>query len=345
MLSIYSLGEYQDWDSKVCSFSNYDIYWLSGYVKAFQIHGDGDPLLFYYQNAETRAINVVMKRDVALDAHFKDKLIPNTFFDFSSPYGYGGWLIDGKETAQLFIEYMQWCRENGIVSEFTRFHPVLENHIEVAGYYDIVTLGNTVTLDLASPEVIWANLTSQNRNKIRKAKKNDVKIYHGHYPEIYEIFREIYNSTMDKDNADEYYYFKNDFYKSILEELSQNAQVFYADYYGKIIAVSIMLMANGRMNYHLSGSLREYSNLAPINLLLYEAALWGCANGCKTFYLGGGVGSKDDNLYVFKKSFYRGGNFHKFYIGKKIFNQEMYDQLVGMRDEVSADGYFPEYRA
>ena len=50
-----------------------------------------------------------------------------------------------------------------------------------------------------------------------------------------------------------------------------------------------MLMANGKMNYHLSGSIREFSNLAPTNLLLYKAALWGCANGCKTLYLGGGV--------------------------------------------------------
>lgn len=345
MLVQYSIAQSEQWDSIVSSFENYDVYWLSGYVKAFQIHGDGEPLLFYYQNAETRAINVVMKRDVSLDPHFKDKIIPNTFFDFSSPYGYGGWLIEGYDLAQLFIEYELWCRENGIVSEFIRFHPVLENHIGVAEYYDIVTLGNTVTLDLASPEVVWANLTSKNRNVIRKAKKNDIKIYHGHYPEIYEIFREIYNSTMDKDNADKYYYFGSDFYKSILEDLPQNAQVFYAEYSGKIIAASIILMTNGRMNYHLSGSLKEYSTLAPTNLLLYEAALWGCANGCKTFYLGGGVGSKEDNLFKFKKAFYRGENLKKFHIGKKVFDQEMYDELVNMRDGVSADGYFPKYRA
>lgn len=345
MLTVYSLHQAIEWDTIVRSFNKYDIYWLSGYVKAFQIHGDGKPLLLYYENNETRGINVVMKRDVVLNPHFQGKLIPNTFFDFSSPYGYGGWLIEGYEIAQLFIDYEQWCIENGIVSEFIRFHPVLENHIEVAEYYDIVTLGNTVTLDLVSPEVVWANLTSKNRNVIRKAKKNDIKIYHGHNPEIYEIFREIYNSTMDKDNADEYYYFGSDFYKSILEDLPQNAQVFYAEYSGKIIAASIILMVNGRMNYHLSGSLKEYSTLAPTNLLLYEAALWGCANGCKTFYLGGGVGSKEDNLFKFKKAFYRGENLKKFHIGKKIFKQEMYDELVNMRDGVSADGYFPKYRA
>ena len=344
MLTVYALNQSIEWDSVVRSFNNYDVYWLSGYVKAFQIHGEGDPLLFYFQNNETRGINVVMKRDVALDSHFIGNLNPKTYFDFSSPYGYGGWLIEGKETAQLFIEYEQWCRENGIVSEFIRFHSVLENHIEVAEYYDIVTLGNTVALDLASPEVIWANLTSKNRNVIRKAKKNNIKIYHGHYPEIYEIFRKIYNTTMDKDNADEYYYFGSDFYKSILEDLPQNAQVFYAEYSGKIIAASIILMSNGRMNYHLSGSLKEYSSVAATNLLLYEAARWGCANGYKTFYLGGGVGSKEDSLYKFKKAFYRYENLKKFHIGKKIFNQEIYDELVNMREIITDNRYFPKYR-
>ena len=110
---------------------------------------------------------------------------------------------------------------------------------------------------------------------------------------------------MDKDNAEKYYYFSSNFYQSILNDLPQNAQVFYAVYENNIIAASIILAANGKLNYHLSGSIKEYSNLAPTNLLLYEVALWGCANGYKTFYLGGGVGSGNDNLYKFKKSFYR----------------------------------------
>lgn len=100
----------------------------------------------------------------------------------------------------------------------------------------------------------------------------------GGYPEIYEIFREIYNATMDKDNADSDYYFGEEFYRSVLEDLPQNAQVFYAVLDGQVIAASIMLACNGRMNYHLSGSVREYAHLPPSNLLLYEAALWGCAN-------------------------------------------------------------------
>lgn len=102
---------------------------------------------------------------------------------------------------------------------------------------------------------------------------------------------------MDKDHAKEYYYFDAKYYNSLLNDLPQNAQVFYAQLDDKIIATSVILSANCRLSYHLSGSSREYQNLAPTNLLLYEVALWGCANGCRTLHLGGGVGLNEDSLY------------------------------------------------
>lgn len=344
MLSIYTIEQSEQWDAIVRSFQNYDVYWLSGYVKAFKLHGDGEPLLFHYVGNDTKGINVVMKRDVAKDKHFVNQIESNTYFDFATPYGYGGWIIEGENITQLFSEYESWCAENDIISEFVRFHPILKNHMQTVMSYDVVTLGETISMDLSSPETIWANLTSKNRNMIRKAQKNGIKIYRGQYPEIYKVFREIYNGTMDKDNADEYYYFDETFYESILNDLSQNAQVFYAVLEDKVIAASIMLATNGKMNYHLSGSLREYQNLAPTNLLLYEAALWGCANGYRSLYLGGGVGSGEDSLFKFKRAFYRGDDLNRFHIGKKIFLSNKYEELIGKRAVIENVGFFPKYR-
>ena len=44
-LHVYTIEDSEQWDGIVRTFKIYDIYYLSGYVKAFQIHGDGDPLL------------------------------------------------------------------------------------------------------------------------------------------------------------------------------------------------------------------------------------------------------------------------------------------------------------
>ena len=344
MLTVYTTQNKEQWDNIVCSFENYDTYWLSGYVKAFEIHGDGNALLFYYEDDSVRGINVAMKRDISKDSRFSSLIEDDKYFDLTTPYGYGGWLIEGEKTDKLFSEYEKWCFENNIIAEFVRFHPVIKNHLQAASY-EVIGLGNTVALDLSSPEIIWANITSKNRNVIRKAQKNSIHIYNGRYPEIYEKFREIYNATMDKDNADSYYYFSPEFYKSVCEDLPYNSQVFFAEMDGKIIAASIMLCANGFMNYHLSGSVREFSNFAPTNLLLYEAALWGYSNGCKTLYLGGGVGSGEDSLFKFKKSFYRLEDLPQFHIGKKIFNKDLYDYLVSLRTDLPDSNFFPKYRA
>ena len=344
MLVVYSLEQSDQWDVTVRSFADHDAYWLSGYVKGFYLHGDGNPLLFHYDDGTTRGINVVMKRDIAKDRHFTGIIPENEFFDFATPYGYGGWLIEGEERSGLFKAYESWCEKNGIISEFVRFHPVIKNHVW-ADAYEVIPLGNTVVMDLSSPEVIWENIISKNRNMIRKAQKNGIKIYNGRYPEIYSKFREIYNGTMDKDHAEAYYYFDEPFYQSLLEDLPDNAQVFFADLNGQVIAASIMLATNGRMNYHLSGSIREFSNLAPTNLLLYRAALWGCANNCKTMLLGGGVGSGEDSLFKFKRSFYRGDDLRRFHIGKKTMNSEKYNYLLDLRKEPPTQNFFPLYRA
>ena len=346
-IKVYTIEQAQEWDAIVRSFYDYDVYWLSGYVKAFHIHGDGVPLLLYYENVKLKGINVVMKRDISNVPRLTNKVRPDTWFDFATPYGYGGWLIEGNgNRKELFQEYVDWCRGNNIVSEFVRYHPVLNNYELSLDFYDVMSLGGTIAMNLDSPAAIWNNLTSKNRNMVRKAQKSGVVIYNGRYPEIYEKFRTVYNRTMDKDKADSYYYFERDFYQSLLNDLSEEAQVFYAELNKKIIAASIILATNGHLNYHLSGSLREYQNLAPSNLLLYKAALWGSANGCKTFHLGGGVGNHEDSLYKFKKSFYRGEPC-RFHIGRIVFLEERYHEFVRMRkpDEISDSSFFPRYRA
>lgn len=349
MITVYNLEQSNEWRKIVTSFNKYDVYYLPGYVRAFQIHGDGEPLLVYWTEEKdgsgSRGINVLMKRDIANTELFSGIIEPGHYYDVTTPYGYGGWLIEGDNIDELFVEYNQWCKQNCIVDEFVRLHPMLENQVGCEKSYEVVPLGETVAIDLISPEDIWINFSGKNRNHIRKAIKSGVKIYSGRFPEAYKTFESIYNGTMEKDNADSYYYFEDGFYDSVLNDLAENAQVFWAELGSKVIAASIMLSTNGYMNYHLSGSLQEYSSLAASNLLLYEASLWGCANGCRTLYLGGGVGSEEDSLLKFKKSFYKGDT-HRFYIGKKIFDNDTYDKLCEIRGiDSESDGFFPRYRA
>ena len=343
MIKIIDMSHSTEWDETVKSFAEYDVYYLSGYVKAFQIHGDGDPQLLYYEADGLKAIYVYMKRKTAIEG----------YYDSVTPYGYGGVLFDG-DTSETNLQafwnaYVEKMKEEGIVDNFVRYHPVLANAVPMKQISTVIDLGKTIAFDLTSPDVIWENIISKNRNMIRKAEKNGITIEHGKGMDLLDKFTEIYNATMDKDHAEEYYYFKRPFYESIDRDLLDNYEMFYAMYEGRLIAMSIMIFANGRLNYHLSGSDIEYRNLAPSNLLLYKAALWGNEQGCKTFHLGGGVGSGEDNLYKFKAAFNKNSDY-QFSIGKEIFDQEKYDQLVAIRAQQDPDfnpesKFFPLYRS
>ena len=240
-------------------------------------------------------------------------------------------------------------KEENIVDNFVRYHPVLANAVSMKACSEVIDLGKTVAMDLTSEEVIWTNIHTKNRNMIRKAEKNGIVIKHGQGLELFDEFVRIYNATMDKDHAEDYYYFKPEFYRSIHEDLKDNHEMFWAEYEGKIIAMSIMIFANGRLNYHLSGSDIEYRNLAPSNLLLYKAALWGCEKGMKTFHLGGGVGSGEDNLFKFKIAFNRFSDY-QFSIAKHVFDKVKYDELVEIRAKEDVNfnresRFFPLYRS
>ena len=342
MIKIYSIEQARRWDDTVKRFAEYDVYYLSGYVKAFQLHGDGEPNLLYYEAERLKAIYVYMKRKTAIEG----------YYDSITPYGYGGGLFEGdinKENLQTFmLEYVQKMQEEGIVDNFVRYHPVLGNAIHMKQISTVIDLGKTIAFDLTSPDVIWENIISKNRNMIRKAEKNGIVIRHGKGLNLFADFKRIYNATMNKDHAEEYYYFEDAFYKSVCQDLDGNYEMFYAVLNDEPIAMSIILYANRQMHYHLSGSLLEYRILAPSNLLLYQAALWGYEHGFKTFHLGGGVGSGEDNLYKFKAAFNRKSNL-QFSIGKEIFDQEKYDHLVAIRAandyEFDKDShFFPLYR-
>ena len=192
MLKIIDIETSNIWDNIVKSFDSYDVYYLSGYVKAFQIHGDGEPQLLYFEDNGLRAIYVYMKRYTSIDG----------LFDSITPYGYGGVLFEGNTNEdnlrQFWAEYISKMEEINIVDNFVRYHPILANAQPMKQISEVIDLGKTIALDLSSPEVIWENIDGKSRNKIRKAEKNGIKIDHSKDFNLFEKFIQIYNATMDK---------------------------------------------------------------------------------------------------------------------------------------------------
>lgn len=171
MIKVYTLDDAEQWEAVVRSFARHDVYYLPGYARAFEENGDGQALLVYLERAGTRAANVVFKKDVADCPAFRGKVGRGEWFDLSTPYGYGGFLVEGGDAGGILEEYEDFARRSRVVSEFVRFHPLLENWNGLGGFYEVVRLGGTICIDTSSAGDIWNNFSSQNRNKIRKARK------------------------------------------------------------------------------------------------------------------------------------------------------------------------------
>lgn len=348
-IQVIGIAQQSEWEQCIAKFPRHDVYFTPGYVKAFWENGDGAPLLLYYEGEAMQAMNIVMKRPVpVLQKESAEDEALSKYCDFVTPYGYGGFLLKGDtcqaEKEKLARIYLDFCRDHKVVAEFNRYHPVIDNAHGLECLYQVIDLGKTVCMDLSSKEKIWENLSSKNRNLIRKAQKSNVRIYWGREPGIFAEFEKMYHTTMDKVGADGYYYFSKEFYDSILYDLKENALMFYAKLNEEIIAMSIILFGGGQMHYHLSASRKEFQNLAPTNLLLYEAACFGCAMGLKTFHLGGGLGSRQDHLYHFKKQFNRQEDC-QFSIGRLIVDEQIYNRLWTLNFGGKETGFFPAYRA
>ena len=288
-----------------------------------------------------------MKRDIAETPALAEKIEPNTYFDITTPYGYGGFIWDGEpDWTGLNAEFTEYCRSEMIVSEFVRFHPVLRNAEGAEAMYEVIQRGTTVAMDLSSPETIWDGFTSQNRKNIRKAQNSGARIERSSTGDKIYCFAEMYRETMSRVNADDYYYFDNAFFDSFATGFGDNHCIFYAVLENKIVAMSIIIFTNRQMHNFLSCSLDEVKRYALKNILYYEAALWGHKMGLKTSHLGGGVGGRQDGLYNFKKAFNRHHDY-PYYTGQRIYDDVTYQKLLELRRGDGMDvreGFFPEYR-
>jgi hypothetical protein len=302
------------------------------------LHGDGEPMLICYEDESARMCYVLMKNDIAGCALFKDRLPPGEFFDCETPYGYGGPLIDGEfsESSQkIFLAQLDtFCKENGIISQFIRFHPLLANQAFFSEISENVYMRDTIYIDTSSEDIIFANLDSKNRNMIRKARKAGVQVVRRPIGD-YKAFLEMYCETMRQHNADDFYYFSEEYFEFMGNALKSNATIFYAMLDNRPISGAVFLFNDKIMHYHLAGMHREYRNLAAGNLLLYEAAGWAERNGITQMHLGGGL-SENDSLFLFKKQFNKNGRL-PFYVGRTIFIRSTYDWLLQVRKQLDPE--------
>lgn len=320
-----------------------DIYFKEEYANLYKEIEKGEVENFCFESELGKVVFIYIKREIILD---------NTkYYDIITPYGYGGPLIQNctyenrDKLISLFWEkFLEYAFLNKIICSFVRFHPIEKNYEYCRNIMVLERISSTVCINLKSEEQIWNDISSKCRNIIRKSIKNNVLVQEDENLKLINDFQKLYYDTMRKNKADEYYFFKKEFFKKLKSLEKKEITHFYALHGDKIVSSILVLMGDEYLHYYLSANSQEGYLLNANSLLLYEIAKFGLKNGYKYFHLGGGYGGDDSSLFKFKSSFHKNHTL-SFYIGKKIFNQQIYNRLcqkMGINDKNI--NYFPAYR-
>ncbi len=347
MIKVYSIKEPEEWDKAVRQCPTYDVFCLNSYMKAFQIQGSGEPILLVYTEDKDYAISTIFKRDIAVDKCFKGRLETGRYFDISTPYGYGGFVGCVSDWNKLNVEWAQWCNRQNIICEFERFNLFSDYHNYFNGEVESRTHNVVRSLDLSTDDM-WMNFKQKVRKNVKRANKYGLQIIVENQGTYLDDFLRIYYGTMKRTDARDKFYFKKEFFET-LNQMKNNICYFHTVYHDKenecdkIISTELVIYGSQNVYSYLGGTDSNYFEMRPNDFLKWEIIKWAKEKGLKNFVLGGGYGA-DDGIFEYKKCLAPDGIVN-FYIGKRVFDVNAYEELMEMRkDQIGEMDYFPTYR-
>jgi serine/alanine adding enzyme len=349
LLSYDDLHHVEKWRYLCQKLNLCDIYFFPEYAYLLEMHGDGKAHCFvYHETEEDFVIYPFLQRPINNIPFYAD--FPENLYDIITPYGYGGYLRSNAKVDmnKFYDNFKKYCKQNGIVSEFVRFHPLIKNYLYCPDAVDIQHWNDTVIIDLTLDEnIIWKSIKESRRNKINKSKKNNINIIIEKNNDHLDDFFQCYIDTMERVSAYDYYSFSKEWFCQVCNLLENNFVVFHALWKNTIIASSIFIFYEPFFSTFLGGTSKNMLSLGSYNLLIYEAARWAKSNNFHYHHLGGGL-IANDSLFNFKAAYspLRG----QYYIAKVIHLEEIYrflcDRWVAAHPGKEAQSnFFPLYRS
>jgi len=318
----------------------YDIYYSKEYLSLY-LKDNEEIFEFEYKEGHHLFYNIAIKRPIT---KIGDKKIDDGYFDLETAYGYGGFYTNTKD--EVFIskalsEYEAKCKNEKIIAEFIRFHTFNEFPISHSNYFDMnIYDRDVVYVDLTlSRDESWKNYSTKTRNILRKCERELTFVI----SDDIKKFIELYEKTMDKNNANEFYYFPKSYFEKLMK--NKDIELYEIQKEGVVISSAFFMFSDEFGHYHLSANnyeMRQYNANYFILDKIFDVAK---EKQKKYFILGGGTTSfKDDSLLKFKQKFSKERK--PFYISGKIFNQEKYDEytILWKKQSINDISYFLKYR-
>jgi len=154
---------------------------------------------------------------------------------------------------------------------------------------------------------------------------------------------ELYNQTMARNMATDFYYFNKNYFSSLID--IKNIYLAKTKYNKETTAAGFFMLSGEIAHYHLSANNKNHLKLNSNYFLLDQMFEFAKRQKCKYFLLGGGrTSNSKDTLLKFKKKF--SSVMSNFYIAGNVFNSAKYKEYVSIweKGDKSDIKYFLKYR-
>ena len=253
--------------------------------------------------------------------------------DIQSAYGYGGPVVnvEGEDLQfllQVWNRFSKWCEEEQIVTEFIRFHPLLDNVKWASDSMKTFEDRMTIPIMLDSYEDVLRN-TSYYRAHRQMLNKADRMGFSFHVlPARTELswFVPMYQKTQEFLQAGNETQFGMEYFKALTDGLGESAWLGVIKQSDEITAAALVLEGPVYLHSHLMGYRRDIKTAGMTNLLYHGIAQEGAKRGRSILHMGGGLSSsEEDSLFRFKKSL--SPERSMFCLGTLCHDQARYDEL------------------
>mgnify|MGYP001818309557 CR=1 FL=1 len=320
-------------------------------------HSRADYHAFAERMGEGRAMLLVHGReDRFLAWPYLLRDLDNGQTDATSVYGYTGPTGAGLDDAGFLATAWDACRaawsEQKLITLFTRFHPILENHNIANDFHgdaqpdggEILDLGRSVSMDLTLDEDTRRMQYPQPlRQDIKKSERQGLVVELDRDWRFLPEFRDFYRATMKRNEAADRYLFSDAYFDDLRRALGPIGHLAVARVEDDAAAVLLFTVQGAIATAHLTGINPKMSRYSPLKALLDRTCDIARDLAADKFHLGAGRGGAEDSLFDFKSRF--SPDRHMFRAGRWILDATAHDQMTRARDTKPTQGFFPAYRA
>jgi sugar O-acyltransferase (sialic acid O-acetyltransferase NeuD family) len=342
-----------EWMDFIHGCVDHDFYHLPFYHRMAMMQPDRRAVLIRLEEGGRRiGFPLLLRslRDLGDDVPFA-----SSGYDATSVYGYPGPVASRRGLEPTFIEAFRevlraTLRELGVITAFSRLHPIIDNARLLEGVGHLRYAGETIAIDTTLSEF-------EQKAQYRKGISAVIRHLQGRGAVCSEridgaaldAFADMYGKAMLRLSAPPHLHLGVDWFRRFLGTDEVLTRLFMCTLQDVPICGAIVTMCNGIVEVHLAATHEDYVALSPSKMLFDYIRQWGVTRGARLVHLGGGVGASHDSLYQFKSGFSKLRR--PFSTWRLIVDESRYEALNRWRnalypDETDAQksDYFPEYR-